>query len=1799
MTFRSAWILLLFLVVLRPAPGARGEEPAAAPGDKEPVLRLEAEGPTSFVTALAFSADGRTLYAGGWDKVVRVWTLNDKGQFVPDRLSAYRVPVGPGLDGAINAIALSDDGVWLAAAGRAVYRQAAGFRQAGFIVPVAGGMTEAMRRDMGTIYVFNTKDQTVRLLTGHRGVVDGLAFAPVSVPGQPPRLLSTAQENLPETDKFRWSARIWDVARGESGAAAPDLPLVPAAPPRPGLALWQRGERKGIRAALAFPDGKFRVWDGGADRQSLKEIQDLRHTVALARLPGSDQVLVAGYGKGEAQLTLWQMSEDEPRSLTPKPAFAGDSFPRALGLLASKANERPDRAAVLLRVPRAGSDEEDVKLHVVDVDQYKLGEVKVRVDLWRGKPREPVLATAPGGRHLAVAGQKDHRIRIYALDKLLGGAEAAPQELRSVGVTYQHVSFVRQGKELGLLLNRSPRSLPGEAVPAPGGIKGDQVFAFGERAWASDPGKWTFDAPDAGTWQAEYVTKGGRAIRVLQGDRELQRLSLGAREELSTFALLPPRGPRQAALLALATHDAGQPRLVLYQVSNAKAPQPLRQYTGHVDRLHALAFSADGRLLVSSAEDQTVCVWSLADLDEVLGRAGQLDGVAVRSRGENVVVDQVDKASPAVDRLRPGETIVGLMDKGKLFPLGSPHAFYQAFFLSKPGDQITLRVSGPGEPRDVTLPVGQGVDERKPLLSLFATAGEKDEEREWIGWNPLGPYDASSPKAERYLGWHFNTGDPKRPTRFARAEDHRKEYYQQGILNKLVQEGALRKVELPPPAPPLILLSLREGDEYRGAKGQEVVRRPGVTLNVDIRDRSLEDLSSLSWRLDDGAEQPLPLDRPDAEALAIPLKLSRGDHQVLITAQPREAAEQPVRERLLLRYEPPPPRITYKGARQLSGKQATFDLQADILPGADGEKVRVTLRQRNDGKDILDDTRTYTIHPDRPLRIDRRLALDVGDNVIEVSAVNEGAPAERVQKGEETARLSLEVFRIKEAARPLISFLGVTSPGEAGGKEERRTIEHPLDPLVVHAPRVRLDGTIRAEENLRRAARYAGQSPRGVPLDRFEANKHAEFAFSEELRLTPGRQTFRFQAQTETSELAERVLTVDYRPLLPVAQLTEPRDGAVVYADRDLKDTAVVQVRGRLSRPADQHPYRATVVVNDRESTAAAILDANAGTLTIPATLSPGDNRIRLKLSNAWSMESSTEDILVRYRRPPYVLDVKQAEAKGKPALNLEARVRSPLPLKDVVVEVNGRSSTPERIQIDKVGADLHTIRLTGVTLEAGRKESEIRVHVSNDEARCRQPGVLNVETASVLPPPEVQFLTPLQDHTVDKPRVTVRFQVHSVSPLTLVRVVRKGHPPTPIDLAKVERDGAGRERLTAETVVDLADGLNSLWVEADNASGRQAGPVRLVTYCRPPLSVEIDRLVTKKVGGKEVRVQHLPGGKIAFPEVDSGHVRLHGRIVWPDAKADPRRKNLRIRIYVNGFQQLQAYPGSSAGDSFQTPFEADLLLNREKDNQVRLTVLGQDAGSPRSEFEVDCRQPIKGQRLHLLILGPQATDADALKQEVLKVLQSQIDPRVLKTPAFDQVRVVVGSKVWGGYVYPQLVAIKESISDVARTQQTPMNDVLLIYYQGGEEVRKDGNFFQTHSVSGRPGMKQFGMPCDELVKYLADIPGAQVLLLDVKRDWLRDPGPPRDKIVHWGDDYPQVRGNVVVMRYAWEEEKAAVRGTRLLTIMEKTLPRAARLGDVVELIREGIEAAPRPGLLVFTYHLPDDLKTLIIGRKP
>src|SRR5262249_30959853 len=301
-------LILAALLCSGPAAGARAQAPAAK--DRRPILRLDAGGPTSSVTALAFSPDGTTLYAAGFDKLVRVWKRDAAGRFAPDS-TVFRVPIGPDLSGSLNAIAVSPDGRWLAAAGNAMVQGTAGFDEPGLLAP----WTRSQRADPGTIYLFDTRNpQAVRLLRGHLGPVLALAFAPD--PRQPPVLGSVALERQDESSPFAGVARLWDVTKGALRATQDGLSG--PSPWRPGLALWRAGER--VRMAITWPDsqgdGQLYLWETGADQGQLRAVPDGKYNLAAAYLSTQDRLLTTSFRAG-GRLQAWGIPLGQPPHVDP------------------------------------------------------------------------------------------------------------------------------------------------------------------------------------------------------------------------------------------------------------------------------------------------------------------------------------------------------------------------------------------------------------------------------------------------------------------------------------------------------------------------------------------------------------------------------------------------------------------------------------------------------------------------------------------------------------------------------------------------------------------------------------------------------------------------------------------------------------------------------------------------------------------------------------------------------------------------------------------------------------------------------------------------------------------------------------------------------------------------------------------------------------------------------------------------------------------------------------------------------------------------------------------------------------------------------------------------------------------------------------------------------------------------------------------------------------------------------------------------------------------------------------------
>src|SRR5262249_23112342 len=160
----------------------------------------------------------------------------------------------------------------------------------------------------------------------------------------------------------------------------------------------------------------------------------------------------------------------------------------------------------------------------------------------------------------------------------------------------------------------------------------------------------------------------------------------------------------------------------------------------------SLAFSQDGRFLVSAADDRTACVWSLTDLDRILQKRGALPGLVLTRSDDRYVVANILSDSPyrEGDDLRVGGVIEGdLEGQSPLHTLSSALEVHSTAAARPPGQTLSLRRRRDGQvPQDIALKLGQAIDERKPLLTLFLAREGQGMPLEWLAWNPFGPYDS-------------------------------------------------------------------------------------------------------------------------------------------------------------------------------------------------------------------------------------------------------------------------------------------------------------------------------------------------------------------------------------------------------------------------------------------------------------------------------------------------------------------------------------------------------------------------------------------------------------------------------------------------------------------------------------------------------------------------------------------------------------------------------------------------------------------------------------------------------------------------------------------------------------------------------------------------------------------------------------------------------------------------------------------------------------------------------------------------
>ncbi|HEX5272088.1 MAG TPA: WD40 repeat domain-containing protein, partial [Gemmataceae bacterium] len=1304
-------------------------------------------------------------------------------------------------------------------------------------------------------------------------------------------------------------------------------------------------------------------------------------------------------------------------------------------------------------------------------------------------------------------------------------------------------------------------------------------------------------------------------------------------QEVTAYALLPAGPPPlKGALLAVAINDGGVISVALYDVTTGRQ---VRQCTGPTTFVRSLAFSADGRLLAAAADDQTVSVWTLTNLAEIVGQHGLIRGLFVKddARGRPVV----DGVKGLDDKtIRPGDVVEGLVVDGKLTkPTDSAQQFYRAVWEIAPARQktVTVRVGG----RDVTLGVGQGVDERKPLLSLFVTAADKAGRREWVGWSPVGPYDAGSRETERLVGWHVNTGATDRPpARLALAEQY-KDNYKPGILQKLAEYAnvgraieAWRPPQEGPPPDPNMKPGLEEDGRALTPEGGNHFRvgRRRVAMTLTLDGFPADKIGSLDWEAFGKRESLTDHGNHKWTANLSELPWQRGEHTINVRLRTKGANPREYTAALVVRYQPTAPRLAEARTHPVATDKDPYPVKLHVIPTADGEPVHVTLFRKGDDKPLLD-----LQGISKPQDVGKDVPLAGEENLIQAVAENEGAPAGAAGEAE---RARWDVRVTYNVPRPQIALKQIVLPD---GSALRIDPDHPEKVLPVDVPTFNVKGEVAALADLV-GAEWVQDKGEAKALAGFDpASPKKKLPIDQPVTLSapgvPVVLTFRARS-AKAEKWEERRFTVEYRPRLPVATMAGPANGEIFYEGEEPDPRRVPVVVTLQWPPTDAHPCQARLVVNGKAQGEPQTLKKDATRYQGQALLEPGPNTVEVRLSNDWRKEQKDQAVVgpvtVYYRRPPVVSMKPGMTANKPPRVRVDAEVVSPAgpplraefrvtPLrKDGLRPTGDTEKTVVVRAADMKKGDKGTVWTFGADLPLDAGDNEISLVAFNKDGVSRKPAVAKVTYTSPPPPrPTARFTDPADNANTVSANYKVRFIVTSDSPLTKVQLRRDRDEvlfeATAAALRAAPRDGPGF-RYEAEAPVKLDRGPNKLCAVTANADGGEdVTPYVIINYhYRPAVRVTIEAL---EVGGERLPPEGEPReGILSFPPAAAGRVAVRGRVSCDKDHAEALAKLTRLDVTVNGYHQLPARlddaPPGALSRAFRLP---DILLDREKGNDI--DVLPPVADPPfvvtadsRARCTVDCKDRVKSlrRRLHLLAIDLDGTRDQAIKGALAAVVGSDLKGDQFKVPYCD-----VGGRLYGpltgadvtpSTVTAQLAAIKDRLRENA--EGGAVHDVVMVYYRG-DVVRIGGvQYFQTSMSRPLPKPRPPTMVCcDELERFFGETQGAHLVFLDVTEAPVAAAAQPGG-----GTDLVSARRepHVAILRYTWSGGAGPQPPTapHVLTDLGTAMAKSGRLEDVQDKVaagfaKAGLDKQPLPSRLFpenswLSYWLPAEMRALPFG---
>ncbi len=737
--------------------GARlgAQAPVVRLARDEPEIAAQVGGRTGACDALAFTADGATLFAAGDDKVVHRWAVEPaglRGQS-PARWSTFREQRG-----AIFALAISP-----AHGGRRVAY--AGFGKLTPDVVVA----ELTGRGFEVAYGLSPKapKPTPYAAAGHAAW--SLAFDATGS-----RLL------VGHDDGSVWE---WDVA-----GSKPDQPAVRAVaeavartPTADTRVVWVGYVPSGESAFLRGDGTGYVVPKGGtvaAMAPATFQVPGGRLKRAASSADGTALVAVpAAETKDGSSLTVLALPSGRVTCAVP---YARGHLPESAALDAAGhrlAVVTRDYAADGGKLPFAHDPPGSVEVYDLTPTGAKLAaRAKTAVVLERA-------AFHPKDAHrLATAGGPTHATTLWHLD----GASLKPtydDGAVSVGRAAWAVGVTADGKHLSVRDGRAPTP----SGPNARGAGPWRSFDLQRRTWVGghEPvpplethGGWRveFDPVNEFTWYAVGP----------RGERQALPLSPTRDDRPWCYTFVPGPGPVRLAV----GHYWGAS---LFELAAGKGPSRVRRFTGHAGAVVAIAPAFDGKGLVTAGRDLSVCFWGLADWPDTQ----PILGATFQAKGAAFAVADVTPGSPAWEAgLTAGDPIAQVYAGGSRTPL--PRADWERTLANPtPHSELAFALTPAAGSKDLRVAKTQVL--HRPVVRFLPF-----RDNEWLMYRYREGYYDRSTNGDRYAGWLLSKDSAHLPPEFfplARFEAHlRKPEKLTEALTRLTYEpDKVMLAELVPP----------------------------------------------------------------------------------------------------------------------------------------------------------------------------------------------------------------------------------------------------------------------------------------------------------------------------------------------------------------------------------------------------------------------------------------------------------------------------------------------------------------------------------------------------------------------------------------------------------------------------------------------------------------------------------------------------------------------------------------------------------------------------------------------------------------------------------------------------------------------------------------------------------------------------------------------------------------------------------------------------------------------------------------